>query len=252
MYFDTHVHLNSEQLYPDYQKYIQKALDAKVNNMVVIGFDLETSKKAVEIANKYDFIYAAVAIGPNDCKDTTDNDLTEIESYLTNPKVVAVGETGLDYYYDFVDKDKQQEIFKKHIALAKKYNKPLIIHCRDAYEDTYEMLKKANHRGIMHCYSGSAQMALRFVDINFLISLAGPVTFKNAHKPKEVAQVVPIDKLLIETDCPYLAPVPFRGKINEPANVIYISREIANQKKIDEEEVANITTANAKRIFSIR
>lgn len=252
MYFDTHCHLNSEQLYENKDEFIKHALDNHVEMMVVVGYDLESSKKAVEIAKEYPFIYAAVGIGPNDCLNTTTQDLQIIDEYLNEPKVVALGEIGLDYYWDDVPSDKQKDIFQQQVDLAKKHQKPIIIHCRDAYEDTYEVLKRNGHPGIMHCYSGSVEMAKRYIEIGFEISLAGPVTFKNARVPKEVATVIGIDHLMIETDCPYLAPHPFRGKLNEPANVVYIAQEIAKLKNMEIEDVARITTFNAKRMFGIK
>ena len=252
MYFNTHSHLNSEELYANRDQYIQNALNNKVENIVVVGYTLESSRLAVEIANEYPMIYAAVGIGPNDCKDTTDEDLKEIEDLLQKPNVVALGEIGLDYYWEEVPHDKQKEIFQKQIDIAKKYDKPILIHARDAYEDTYNILKQAKHRGIMHCYSGSAQMAKRYIEIGFEISLAGPVTFKNAKVPKDVASQIGIDHLMIETDCPYLTPHPFRGKLNEPANVVYIAQEIAKLKNMEIEDVARITTFNAKRMFGIK
>lgn len=252
MYFDTHVHLNSEQLYEDHDSFIQRAFDHGVTNMVVVGYDLETSRKAVELANKYDMIYAAVGIGPNDCLDTTKDDICKLEEYLNNPKVVAIGEIGLDYYWDDVPKEKQAEVFQMQMDIAKKYDKPVIIHCRDAYLDTYELLKRNGHRGIMHCYSGSVDMAKMFIKLGFYISLAGPVTFKNAKVPKDVAVNLNIEDLLIETDCPYLTPHPYRGKLNEPANVVYIAQEIAKLKNMEIENVARVTTFNAKKIFGIK
>ena len=190
MYFDTHCHLNSEQLYEKKDEFIKHALDNQVEMMVVVGYDLESSKKAVEIAKEYPFIYAAVGIGPNDCLNTTTQDLQIIDEYLNEPKVVALGEIGLDYYWDDVPSDKQKEVFQQQVDLAKKHQKPIIIHCRDAYEDTYEVLKRNGHPGIMHCYSGSVEMAKRFIDLGFYISLAGPVTFKNARVPKDVAEKI--------------------------------------------------------------
>jgi TatD DNase family protein len=232
--------------------FIQHALDNQVNNMVVVGYDLDSSKKAVALAMAYDFIYAAVAIGPNDCLHTTKEMMDILDEYAKDPNVVAIGETGLDYYWDEVPKAKQQEVFRWHLELAKKYDKPVIIHCREAYEDTYQMLERFGHRGIMHCYSGSVEMAKRFIKIGYYISLAGPVTFKNARVPKDVAANIDMDKLLIETDCPYLTPHPFRGKLNEPANVVYIAQEIAKLKNMEIENVARKTTFNAKQIFGIK
>lgn len=252
MYFNTHTHLNSDELYDKRDELIQHAIDNQVKNIVVAGYDLKSSYRAVEIAHEYSFVYATVGISPNDCLNTTDEDLKEIEVLLQDPRVVALGEIGLDYYWDDVPRDKQKDIFIKQIEIAKKYNKPIVIHARDAYEDTYEILKQAAHRGIMHCYSGSAQMAKQYIDIGFYISLAGPVTFKNAKVPKDVATQIGIDHLMIETDCPYLTPHPFRGKLNEPANVVYIAQEIAKLKNMEIEDVARITTFNAKKLFGIK
>lgn len=252
MYFDTHCHLNSEDLYENHDMFIQNALSSGVTNLVVVGYDLASSKIAIELAKSYEFIYAAVGIGPNDCKNTTIKDINIIDEYLKEPCVVALGEIGLDYYWDSVSKEKQLEVFQWQMDLAKKYNKPVIIHCRDAYEDTYQVLKRNGHRGIMHCYSGSVEMAKRFIELGFYISLAGPVTFKNARVPKDVAVNINLDNLLIETDCPYLTPHPYRGKLNEPANVVYIAQEIAKLKNMEIENVARKTTFNAKKIFGIK
>ncbi len=252
MYFNTHTHLNSDELYEKREELIQHALAHQVKNIVVAGYDLKSSQRAVKIANEYPFVYATVGISPNDCLHTKDDELEEIEVLLQNPRVVALGEIGLDYYWDDVPRNKQKEVFIKQIQIAKKYNKPIVIHARDAYEDTYDILKQAAHRGIMHCYSGSVEMAKRYIDIGFYISLAGPVTFKNAKVPKEVAIQIGIDHLMIETDCPYLTPHPFRGKLNEPANVVYIAQEIAKLKNMEIEDVARITTFNAKELFGIK
>ncbi len=252
MFFNTHSHLNSEQLYPCRDQYICHAHEAGVEYIVIAGYDLPSSKKAVEIAREYKNIYATVGISPNDCLNVNDDEIREIEVLLQDPCVVALGEIGLDYYWDDVPRHQQKDIFIKQIEIAKKYNKPIVIHARDAYEDTYNILKQTAHRGIMHCYSGSVEMAKRFIEIGYEISLAGPVTFKNAKVPKSVAENIGIDHLMIETDCPYLTPHPFRGKLNEPANVVYIAQEIAKLKNMEIEDVARITTFNAKRMFGIK
>ena len=252
MYFNTHTHLNSKELYSQRDIFIKHALDNNVDYIVVAGYDLPSSKYAVEIAQEYPFIYATVGISPNDCLETTDADLNEIEALLQNPCVVALGEIGLDYYWEDVPHDKQKDIFQKQIDIAKKHDKPIVIHARDAYEDTYRILKQAAHRGIMHCYSGSVEMAKRFIDLGFYISLAGPVTFKNARVPKDVAEKIGLEHLLIETDCPYLTPHPYRGTLNEPANVVYIAQEIAKLKNMEIESVASQTTFNAKKVFGIK
>lgn len=252
MYFNTHTHLNSDELYNKRDVFIQHALNNNVMNLVVAGYDIESSYKAVQITNEYPFIYATVGVSPNDCLDTTDEDLKVIEELLQNPRVVALGEIGLDYYWEDVPHNKQKDVFIKQIEIAKRYNKPIVIHARDAYEDTYQILKQAQHYGIMHCYSGSVEMAKRYIEIGFEISLAGPVTFKNAKVPKAVATEIGIDHLMIETDCPYLTPHPFRGKLNEPANVVYIAQEVAKLKNMEIEDVARITTFNAKKVFGIK
>ena len=251
MYFDTHCHLNSEQLYENRDEFIKHALDNQVEMMVVVGYDLESSKKAVEIAKEHSFIYAAVGIGPNDCLNTTTQDLQIIDEYLNEPKVVALGEIGLDYYWDDVPSDRQKEIFQQQVDLAKKHQKPIIIHCRDAYEDTYEVLKRNGHPGIMHCYSGSVEMAKRFIDLGFYISCSGIITFKNAESIREAIRYVPADRLLVETDSPYLAPVPYRGKENQPAYTREVCEYVAALKGLSMEEFAQISTQNFERLFKI-
>ncbi|WP_153127230.1 TatD family hydrolase [Peribacillus tepidiphilus] len=254
MLFDTHAHLNAEQFEEDLKEVIERAKDAGVSNIVVVGFDRPTIKKAMELVEEYDFIYASVGWHPVDAIDMTDEDLAWIEELAAHPKVVALGEMGLDYYWDKSPKDIQKEVFRKQIHLAKKVKLPIIIHNRDATQDILDILKEEGASevgGIMHCFSGSPETAKRCVDMNFYISLGGPVTFKNAKKPKEVAAEIPLEKLLIETDCPYLAPHPYRGKRNEPSYVKLVAEQIAEIKNVTYEEVAEITTRNAKKLFGI-
>ncbi|WP_252505016.1 TatD family hydrolase [Sporosarcina sp. Marseille-Q4943] len=254
MYIDTHVHLNADQYEEDVKEVIQRAIDAGVEKMVVVGFDRVTIEKAMELAEQYPFIYAVVGWHPVDAIDCTDKDLEWIESLAAHPKVVGIGETGLDYYWDKSPKDVQQELFRKQIRLAQKVDLPVIIHNRDATGDVVRILKEEEAHitgGIMHCYGGSVETAKECIDMNFLISLGGPVTFKNAKMPKQVATDIPLDHLLIETDAPYLAPHPHRGKRNEPALVTLVAEEIASLKDIPVEEVAKRTTENALRIFRI-
>lgn len=251
MFFDTHCHLNSSQMIEDCEMYIKKALEANVTHLCVVGYSLSGSKKAVEIASRYENIYAVVGVGPEDCLDTDENEFNEIEALLSHPKVVAVGETGLDYHWDTVPREKQKVVFTRFIRMANKHGLPVVIHSRDAIMDTYDILKEEKAHGIMHCYSGSAQMAKEFVKIGFKISLAGPVTFKNARVPKEVAKEINLDDLLIETDSPYLTPHPYRGKPNDPSYVPLVAKEIADIKGISVEEVAHATMQNAKEVFNI-
>lgn len=254
MLFDTHVHVNAEQFNEDLEEVIERAKEAGVNHMVVVGFDRPTIKRAMELVEAYDFMYAAVGWHPVDAIDMTEDDLQWIEELSSHPKVVAIGEMGLDYHWDKSPKDVQKEVFRKQIQLAKKVGLPIIIHNREATADIVNILKEeeaSSVGGIMHCFSGSAETALECIEMNFYISLGGPVTFKNAKKPKEVAAAVPLDRLLVETDCPYLAPHPFRGKRNEPSYVKLVAEQIAEIKELTIEEVSKATTENAKKLFGI-
>ncbi|MFS0749667.1 TatD family hydrolase [Oceanobacillus sp. 1P07AA] len=254
MLFDTHVHLNAKQFEDDREETIQRAYDAGVENMVVVGFDRETIPLAIEIAESYPDIYAAVGWHPVDAIDMTEEDLNWIEQLSSHPKVVAIGEMGLDYHWDKSPKDIQKKVFRKQIALAKKVNMPIIIHNREATEDIIKILQEENAKeigGIMHCYNDSVDYVQDCLDMNFYISLGGPVTFKNAPLPKEVAKEVPLDRLLIETDAPFLAPHPNRGKRNEPAYVRLVAEQIAAIREMSVEEISGITTRNARRFFKI-
>lgn len=254
MLFDTHVHLNAEQFEEDLEEVIGRAQAEGVSHMVVVGFDRPTITKAMELAEAYDFIFACVGWHPVDAIDMTDEDLAWIEELAAHPKVVAIGEMGLDYHWDKSPKDVQKDVFRRQIRLAKKVKLPIVIHNRDATADVVEILREEGAGevgGIMHCYSGSVEVAKECLDMNFYISLGGPVTFKNAKKPKEVAEEIPLEKLLIETDCPYLAPHPYRGKRNEPAYVKLVAEQIAELKGLAFKEVAEATTENAKRLFGI-
>lgn len=254
MLFDTHVHLNAKQFEDDRKETIQRAYDAGVKNMVVVGFDRETIPLAIEIAESYPDIYAAIGWHPVDAIDMTEEDLKWIEQLSSHPKVVAIGEMGLDYHWDKSPKDIQKEVFRKQIALAKKLNMPIIIHNREATEDIIKILQEENAKeigGIMHCYNDSVKYVQDCLDMNFYISLGGPVTFKNAPLPKEVAKEVPLDRLLIETDAPFLAPHPNRGKRNEPAYVRLVAEQIATLRDMSVEEIGEITTRNARQFFNI-
>lgn len=253
--FDTHVHLNARQFKDDRDATIKRAQEAGVTKMVVVGFDEETINLAMEITEAYDFIYAAVGWHPVDAIHYKDKHLEWIEELSKHPKVVAIGEMGLDYHWDTSPKDVQEEVFRKQIRLAKKLKMPIIIHNREATEDIIGILQEESASevgGIMHCYSATRKELQACLDMNFYISLAGPVTFKNAKEVKEVAKVVPLDKLLIETDAPYLAPHPYRGKRNEPAYVSLVAKEIAELRGMDYEELCQITTENAMRLFRIK
>lgn len=254
MLFDTHVHLNADQFENDLDEVIQRAKEAGVDKMVVVGFDEKTIKIAMDLVERFDFLYAAVGWHPVDAIDLTEERLQWIEELAAHPKVVAIGETGLDYHWDKSPKDAQKDAFRKQIALAKRVNLPVIIHNREADQDIVDLLKEEDAKdvgGIMHCFGGSVEIADQCLKMNFHISLGGPVTFKNARRPKEVAKAVPMDRLLVETDAPYLAPHPYRGKRNEPAYVKLVAEQIAELRDMTYEEVARQTTENAHKLFGI-
>ncbi|MGE7600659.1 TatD family hydrolase [Lysinibacillus fusiformis] len=254
MFIDTHVHLNADQYEEDLQDVINRALEAKVEKMVVIGFDRKTIERTLELIEQYDFVYGVIGWHPVDAIDCTQEDLEWIEELAAHPKIVGIGETGLDYYWDKSPKDVQQALFRKQIQLAQKIDLPIIIHNRDATGDVVNILREENAAsvgGVMHCFSGSVETARECIAMNFMISLGGPVTFKNARLPKEVATDIPLEHLMIETDAPYLAPHPYRGKRNEPAFVPLVAEEIARLKGLTIEEIAQATTDNAKKFFGI-
>ncbi|MFD2216997.1 TatD family hydrolase [Metabacillus endolithicus] len=254
MLFDTHAHLNAVQFEGDLEEVIERATSEGVSHIVVVGFDHETIKRAMELIEQYDMIYAAIGWHPVDAIDMTEEDLSWIRELSQHPKVVAIGEMGLDYYWDKSPKEIQKEVFRKQIQLAKEVNLPIIIHNRDATEDVVKILQEENASevgGIMHCFTGSLEVAKQCMEMNFYISFGGPVTFKNAKKPKEVVKEIPMDRLLIETDCPYLTPHPYRGKRNEPSYVRYVAEQISELRGVSFEEIAEKTSDNAMKVFGI-
>jgi len=255
MLFDTHVHLNARQFIEDRDEVIKRAFDAGVKYMVVVGFDAETIPLAIEIAEEHETIYAAVGWHPVDAIHYRKEHLDYLKELSKHDKVVALGEMGLDYHWDTSPKEVQESVFRKQIKLAKGINMPIIIHNREATSDVINILKEEDAKevgGIMHCYSGSVSEMHTCLDMNFHISLGGPVTFKNAHEVKDIAKLVPLDRLLIETDAPYLAPHPYRGKRNEPAYVTLIAKEIARLRGIEYERLCQTTTQNALKLFRIK
>ncbi|MBU1145294.1 MAG: TatD family hydrolase [Firmicutes bacterium] len=254
MLFDSHVHLNDDTLYNRIDEVLLEARQNDVTHFLCVGYDVSSSKRAIEISRRYEFVYAAIGFHPSEAKKISDEDFKWLEENLKQPKVVAIGEIGLDYYWDSSFKDIQKNVFIKQIELGNKYQLPLIIHMREATLDTYELLKNNKDlslRGIMHCYSGSLESMKQFIHLNMMISLAGPVTFKNAKIPKEIAKEIDLRDLLIETDAPYLAPMPFRGKPNESKYLKFIAFEIASIKGLTYEEVGKKTFQNACELFKI-
>ncbi|MEO3947928.1 TatD family hydrolase [Gorillibacterium sp. CAU 1737] len=255
MLTDTHAHLNAPEFDEDRAETIARAREAGVTRIVNIGFNRETIPTSLQLAEAYDFIWTAVGWHPQDAIDMKPEDLAWIEDLCVHEKVVAIGEIGLDYYWDTSPKDVQDRVFRDQIRLARKVGKPIIIHNRDAHHDVVETLKQekaAEVGGIMHCFTGSWETAKLCMDMNFMISFGGPVTFKNAKQPKEVLAKVPLDRLLIETDSPYLTPHPFRGKRNESAHVRLVAEAAAELKGMTVEEIAEITTANAIRVLGLK
>lgn len=252
MLFDTHTHLDDRKFDEDREEVIERIQKSGVSLAVNIGADMESSKRSVELSEKYDFLYAAVGVHPCDTGSMTDRDLEELEKLAKREKVVAIGEIGLDYYWDDVPRDIQKEWFRKQLLLAKKLDMPYIIHDRDAHADTVEIIKEVGYgNGVMHCFSGSVEMAEIMVKMGLYISIAGQVTFKNAQKVKDVAMAVPLDKLLIETDSPYLTPEPYRGKRNDSANVRFTCEKIAELRGMTFDELAKITLSNGKKFYRI-
>lgn len=254
MIFDTHAHLDDSRFDKDRKELIEGLKAHGISLIVNPGADMPSSKRAVELAKQYDFIYAAVGVHPHDVKDMEENTIDELRKLASEEKVVAIGEIGLDFYYDNSPRDLQLEYFIKQIELANELSLPIIIHSRDASELTYEKIKKYKADAtpcVLHCFSQSYEMAERYVDLGCYISFAGPITFKNAHNLKEAATKLPLDRLFIETDCPYLTPEPFRGKRNDPSKVIYVAKEIAKLKGISEQEVIDATRKNATKFFGI-
>lgn len=253
---DSHCHINDKAFLFKEGEYIKEAVNSGVTNFLVVGCDYLTSAKASEITVIYKECYAAVGIHPSDSKNADKDDLKRIEEILQKGhNIVAVGEIGLDYYWDKEEniKKNQKEYFIKQIDLANKYNLPISIHCRDAYEDCLRILKEhpVKRGGVMHCYGGSKEMMNEFIKLGFYIGIGGTVTFKNAVKIKEVAQVVPSDKYLLETDAPYLAPTPHRGEQNHSKYLFLVRDQIASLRNVSPEQVDKETTENFKRLFGL-
>lgn len=256
MFFDTHCHLNSDDFANDEQGYIQRAKEAGVGFLVVVGWDDRSSQKAVELAEKYPNVYAAVGFHPCDVFKVPEDRFSVIKRLLAHPKVVALGEIGLDFYWNKTQEEHEVQVkyFVRQIELANRFNKPIIIHSRDALAETLRILKENRplFGGVMHCYSGSKEMVPDFLSLGLMISLGGPVTFSNARVSKEVAKFVPLKSLLIETDSPYLAPTPFRGKKNESSYLPLIATEIGALRGLDAEDIAEWTTRNAMAVFHVK
>lgn len=247
---DTHCHLDNEQFDLDRLEVINR-IKEKLEFCVNIGYDLKSSKKSLELAKEYEFIYAVIGVHPTDISEYNEVLESELEKMAKDSKVVAIGEIGLDYHWMTEPKDIQQKIFRQQLELARRVNKPVVIHTRDAMEDTVNILKEyPDLTGVIHCYPGSIETAKVLID-RFYLGIGGTLTFKNAKKTVEVVKDIPLDRIVIETDSPYLTPVPFRGKRNEPIYVENIAQKIAKIKELPLEEVVKRTTENAKKLYRI-
>ena len=251
-FFDSHAHYNDEKFEIDRDDLLKDVYKEGITRVVCAGYNVEQSEFAVNLAKEIHFMYATCGISPNDIDDFVDNNLEKIEELAKNEKVVAIGEIGLDYYWNKDNKEIQKELFIKQIEIANKLNKPIVIHTRDAWMDTIEILKEhpVEKKGIFHCCPLNQELIKEALKLGYYISFSGNVTFKNA-KSEECINLVPLDKILIETDCPYLSPEPFRGKRNDSRNVKLVEEKIAKVKETTVLEISRITYENANKIFEI-
>jgi len=250
---DTHSHIDMDD-FEDLDAVISNANNFGVNNIIIPSVDVNSFEKIIAISNKYEGVYGALGIHPTEAQNAKDEDFEKIIELASNEKIVAIGECGLDYYWDKTFITEQKEVFLKQIEIAKTLNKALIVHDREAHKDTFDLLTqniKDEIPVIMHCFSGSLEFAKECIKKGFYIALGGVVTFKNAKKAHEIAKEIPLEYLLLETDAPYLTPVPYRGKRNEPAYVKYVAEEIAKLRGSSVEEVAKTTTENARKVLKI-
>ena len=252
MYFDTHAHYCDKQFNEDRDTLLESMTDGGVSLILNAGSSLRSSKLSLELADKYSFIYASVGVHPHDSKSMTDETVTELEKMLSHPKAVAVGEIGLDYHYDFSPRDVQKARFREQLELARHLSKPVIIHEREALQDTLELVREfSDLTGVFHCFSGSWETAKIILDLGWYISFTGIITFKNARRALEVVEKMPADRIMLETDCPYMAPEPNRGRRNSSLYLPYIAEKVAEVRGLAVEKVAELTTENGKRFFRI-
>lgn len=254
MLFDTHAHLDDEQFDQDREQLIKQLSMDGITLCINVGANMESSQRAVKLAETVDYIYASIGVHPHEAQTFQKEDLENLSKQSRHPRVKAIGEIGLDYHYDLSPRDKQKDCFLQQMELAMELKLPVIIHEREAHEDFLDLLRTFHGtlpKGVLHCFSGSREMARECLNLGFMISFAGPLTFKNAGKLIEVAAFVPEDAMLIETDSPYLSPVPYRGQRNNPANVQYVAKRLAEIRKISYEDVCRLTFENGKRLFQI-
>ncbi len=255
MIFETHAHYDDEAFDPDREELLSVMSESGIGTIVNVGASLKSTESSIKLADKHTFLYAAAGVHPSETAELNEENFKWLEAWCQNKKVVAVGEIGLDYYWDTPEHEIQKFWFRRQLELARKIDKPVIIHSRDAAKDTFDILAANNADeigGVIHCFSYGADLAMRYVDMGLYIGVGGVVTFKNGRKMKEVVEAVPIEKILLETDSPYLAPEPNRGKRNSSLNIPFIAQKIAEIKGLTYDEVVRITEENAKRMYKIQ
>lgn len=246
MFVDVHAHLDDEAFDADRQQVLDRIKEAGIT-VINAGSDMTSSRSSVKLAQENDFIYACIGIHPHDAQKAGEDYLKELEVMAENPKVIGIGEIGLDYYYDISERETQKKVFMQQLDLARSLDLPVVIHDRDAHQDTLDILKEVRPaKGLMHCYSGSLEMAQELLRLGFYFSFGGVITFKNAKKPKEVASRLPLDRILLETDCPYLSPEPYRGKRNDPTRIPVIAKQLAQLRGITVDEIKNAAYSNLR------
>ena len=250
MYIDTHCHISRDD-YSDIPFLINKIKDSGVGKIIVNGCDMESNLEVLELTKKYDIVYGALGFHPTELDKFDEKNLIWLNEHINDEKIVALGEIGLDYHYDNTDKNKQLDIFKKQLDIAKKHDKPIIVHSRDSIQDTYDILKKYDLKGSLHCFSGSLEMAHEFIKIGYLIGVGGVVTYKNAKNIVNVIENIDLEYILLETDAPYLTPEPFRKNKNDSSYIPVIARKIADIKGVSISLVEKTTSDNANSLFDI-
>ena len=252
---DTHAHLTFEPLADNVDDVLQRSRQAGITSWITVGTDPEQNQKAIELAERYDTVYAAVGIHPHDAKHVILDTFIHLIKLAEHPKVVAIGETGLDYHYNYSPGEDQQEVFKNHLQIAAELKLPVIVHSREGLDDTINIIDKFSSQIeniVFHCFTGTADQAEIIIDKGCYISFTGAVTFKNAKDVQKAAEAVPLEKMMIETDCPYMSPEPMRKqKINEPALLVHTAAFLAELKNVHPEEFADVTTSTAQRFFGI-
>ncbi len=251
MFVDVHAHLD-DKAFDDDREQVLRCVEKAEIIVVNAGSNMNSSRLSVKLAHEYDFVFACVGIHPHEAQKVEKNYIDELEKLAAHPEVVGIGEIGLDYYYNHSDRETQKKVFAEQLTLAKKLDLPVVIHNRDAHQDTLDILKKIRPaKGLMHCYSGSLEMAREFMKMGFCFSFGGVITFKNAKRPKEVASKLPIDRILLETDSPYLSPKPYRGKRNDPTRIPIIAHKLAGLRQMDIEVLKDRTYSNFRKLFDL-